>query len=93
MEACLAADFTILKAFPNPFNPETTISYSMPESGSAKLTVFDITGREVAVLAEGWHYAGDYERKFNGDGLATGIYFVRLYNKGASNIHKILLVK
>ena len=93
MDACLATEFTLLKAFPNPFNPETTILYNIPEGSSATLSVFDITGREVAVLAEGWHNAGNHRKKFNGYGLSTGIYYVQLTNDHSANIHKILLVK
>jgi hypothetical protein len=78
---------------PNPFNPETELSYFLPEAGNVSLRVYDIQGREVAVLADGWYSAGTYQVKFNGNNLSSGIYFAVL-NYGASNqVKKLTLIK
>ncbi|RJP77295.1 MAG: T9SS C-terminal target domain-containing protein [Candidatus Zixiibacteriota bacterium] len=72
------AAFRLLGNQPNPFNPETAISYRLPASGHVSLRVYDIAGREVATLVNGWRDAGAHEATFDGSGLASGVYLVRL---------------
>ena len=64
--------------YPNPFNPSTSISYQLKSAGQVKLSVFDILGREVAVLVDGMQTAGAHEARFDGSGLASGVYIYRL---------------
>ncbi|MDI6766381.1 MAG: T9SS type A sorting domain-containing protein, partial [Bacteroidota bacterium] len=69
--------------YPNPFNPTTTISYSLPTMSTVKLTVYDFLGREIAVLVDGVEDAGYKSVEWNavntlGSQLASGTYFYRL---------------
>ena len=64
--------------FPNPFNPTTAVSYQLPAVSDVKLVVYDMLGREVAVLVKERKPAGNYELSFDASGLAGGVYFYRL---------------
>ena len=66
------------KISPNPFNPTTVASYEMRDASYVNLTVYDVSGHEVAVLVDGWREAGAHEVTFDGSNLAAGIYFARL---------------
>jgi hypothetical protein len=65
--------------YPNPFNPGTVVSYQLPASGRVRLVVYDMLGRDVAVLMDGEKPAGIYTAPFDGSGLSSGVYFCRLY--------------
>jgi len=80
-------------AYPNPFNPSTNIRFDLPAAGEVGLIVFDRLGREVTRLADGWFDAGAYARTFNADGLASGVYFVRLMAGDFQEVQKLLLIK
>ncbi len=79
--------------YPNPFNPETTISFSLPQSGNVKLLIYDVLGREVFSIAEGYHESGRHEVKFDGRSLSTGIYFYVLETGGKRFTNKMILMK
>jgi len=64
--------------YPNPFNASTVITYRVPRGSPVSLSVVDILGREVAALVKGNLEAGDHEVRFDGSGLASGVYFTRL---------------
>jgi hypothetical protein len=82
-----------LSAFPNPFNPSTTLSFTLPQTGSVRLAVYDILGREVKLLQEGIVEAGEYAVTFDGSDLSSGIYFARLESTGMVKTQKLLLLK
>ncbi len=82
--------FALEQNYPNPFNPTTTIAYAVPKASDIRLTVYDMMGREVAVLAEGRKAAGFYTVEFDGKNLASGIYFYRL--KAGSTVLKQKMV-
>jgi len=85
---------TILKgAYPNPFNPTTTLRYELSAASSVSLTVFDIQGREVATLVDGFRDAGSHEVTFDASNLASGVYLYRLEANNFSAIGKMMLVK
>jgi hypothetical protein len=65
------------QTYPNPFNPSTTIKYELPSTTHATLMVYDILGREVSVLVNERKAPGSYEVKFDGLGLARGVYFLQ----------------
>jgi len=67
-----------LSSYPNPFNPTTTITYQLPEAGYVMLKVFDVMGREVALLQDGVKEAGFYTTTFDASRLTSGIYFSRM---------------
>lgn len=70
--------FALNQNYPNPFNPTTNISFDIPLLSNVKLSVYDITGREISVLANEVMMPGSYTFKFNGNNFASGIYFFRI---------------
>jgi len=84
---------TLHQNYPNPFNPVTRISYELAEASHVRLEVFDVSGRRVAVLANGMHPAGEYSVSFDAGGLTSGIYITRLETGGQSFMRKMTLVK
>jgi subtilisin family serine protease len=71
--------------YPNPFNPGTTIEYRVPTAGHVRLTVYDVLGREVAVLQNDVLSPGLYVSAFNGAGFASGVYIYRLQEESAGH--------
>jgi hypothetical protein len=74
----LPVDWSLEQNFPNPFNPATTIRYQVPDASEVRLTVFDLLGREVAILVNEAKPAGRYLLKFDGTNLASGTYLYRM---------------
>jgi hypothetical protein len=89
----LPQSYLVLEAYPNPFNASTTIAYDLPREGRISLRVFDLLGREVALLKDGLLEAGTHGETFNGSGLASGIYFARLDAGAFSQTKKLMLLK
>jgi hypothetical protein len=90
----LPAKFDLNQNYPNPFNPTTQIKYSVPQYSYVSLKVFNLLGKEVATLFAGVHQAGNYVATFNGNGLASGVYFYQLKVSNAFNeIKKMVLMK
>jgi hypothetical protein len=87
------SSFELNQNFPNPFNPTTTISYSITENSNVKLTVTDLLGREVAKLVDSQQQAGIYNVKFDGTNFNSGIYFYRLKAGNYTEVKKFILVK
>ncbi len=79
--------------FPNPFNPSTTIRFHLAASGFVNLSVYDILGREVAVLINGDREAGWHEVAFDGTSLASGVYLSRLTVGSLIETRKLILSK
>jgi cytochrome c peroxidase len=78
---------------PNPFNPSTTISYYLPEAGNVRLQVFDVSGRNVATLVDGWQNAGDHRVDFVAPRLSSGTYFVRFVRGAEILTTKLVLLE
>ena len=85
--------FELHQNFPNPFNPNTLIDYSVPKAGNVSLEVYDITGKKVATLVNEVKPVGNYRFDFNAGGLASGVYIYTLKTDGISLTKKMLLVK
>ncbi len=79
--------------YPNPFNPSTQIRFTLQSSDVTRLAVYDVIGREVAVLVDGMMSAGQHQATFNADGLPSGMYLVRLEAGGQVMTRKMSLVK
>jgi hypothetical protein len=85
--------FALYPAYPNPFNPQTTISFDLSRPQAVKVTVLDILGRERAELAGRVFSAGTHRLSLNGQDWSSGMYFVRLEAQGHSRTQRILLEK
>jgi hypothetical protein len=85
--------YSLLQNYPNPFNPTTNIKFSIPQNGMVKLTVFDITGRQVAVLVNENLNAGTYTAGFNAANVSSGIYFYKLESGSFVDTKKMMLIK
>jgi hypothetical protein len=86
-------DFKLFDAFPNPFNPTTTIRYSIPSDGVVTLIVYNTIGEEVRELVNEYKSAGNYEIKFSADDLTSGIYFYRIQTASFVETKKMILLK
>jgi hypothetical protein len=86
-------EISLHQNYPNPFNPNTTISFSLNTSTQARLVIYDVSGREVAVLIDDELHAGTYRATFDGSGVASGVYYYKLTTKEFSETKKMLLVK
>jgi hypothetical protein len=88
----------LVAAYPNPFNPRTTIAFECPQDGEVQLVVFDPAGRRVTTLVHealptGPHVAVWNGRDFSGKLVATGLYLVQLKTPGGSDVLKVVLTK
>ncbi len=86
-------DFLLSQNYPNPFNPTTNIRFRIAKSGFVSLKVYDVLGREVATLVNQEKPAGNYEVKFDGSGLSSGIYFYKLSTENYTSVKKMILMK
>jgi hypothetical protein len=89
----LPKEFALSQNFPNPFNPSTTINYSLVKQGHVKITVYNLFGSKVSVIVDENKPAGNYAVHFNGSSLASGIYFYRLESGGYTSVKKFILMK
>ncbi len=85
--------FTIHQNYPNPFNPMTKIKFDIPKAFNTKLAVYDILGKEVAVLVNENLKPGTYEVDFSATGLPSGTYFYRLITNGFTETKKMMVIK
>lgn len=97
-EENISEDFQLLQNYPNPFNPNTRIRFSIPsdvkrEMSKVTLKVYDITGKEIAILVNDYQKAGSYEINFNASNLPSGVYFYRLQTGEYDQTKSMLLIK
>lgn len=83
----------IMTAHPNPFNAQMSIEYQLPVSGKTVVKVYDLLGRETALLSDGWQTAGTHSVTFNGKGLSSGVYFVHVKSGKYEGVRKAVLMK
>lgn len=89
----LIEEYKLSDNYPNPFNPETTIQYSLKEAGNVELIVYDVLGNEVAKLVNGYKPAGTHEVTFNATNLPSGVYIYRIKSEEYSESKKMILLK
>lgn len=85
--------YSLDQNYPNPFNPLTTISFGLPEDAFVRLAVYDLLGRQVALLVNGQRKAGLHEASFNAANLASGLYVYRIEAGDFSAVRKMVLMK
>ena len=83
--------FALEQNYPNPFNPATTIRYTLPSAGRVRLAVYDLLGREVALLTEGVVGAGRHEARLDASAWASGVYLYRLTTAEGSTSRRMVL--
>ncbi|MBN2091033.1 T9SS type A sorting domain-containing protein, partial [candidate division KSB1 bacterium] len=88
----------VVKNYPNPFNPETTVEYYLPKDGVVELAIYNMLGQKVRTVVNDFRLAGTYKISWNGldqqgHSVPSGIYFIRLVGKDFQVDHKILLIK
>ena len=89
----LPEKITLQQAHPNPFNPTTTISYSLPEASYVQLDVYSITGQKVTTLVNGFTPAGNHNVIFDGSHFGSGIYIYRFQAEGFRKTGEMLMVR
>jgi hypothetical protein len=94
LRACEApSQFELSQNYPNPFNPTTMIAFSLPKRTFVTLKVYDAIGREVSNLVSEELGEGKYSVKWNGEGLASGVYYYRLQAGDFVTTKKLLLLQ
>jgi hypothetical protein len=86
-------EFALLKAYPNPFNPCTTLRYKIPDASQVYLWVYDTAGRLVTTLVDGWRDIGEHQVTFDGSNLASGVYLYKLSAGQRQATGKMVLMK
>ncbi len=86
-------EFSLMQNYPNPFNPETAISYQLSAGSVVRLRVYDLLGRQVAMLVDGYQQPGRYTARFRAEGLASGVYLYRLDAGSFVQTRKLSLVR
>lgn len=87
------ANYELSQNFPNPFNPNTTIKFTIKKEGFVKLKVYDVSGREVSSLVKSNLKPGVYYVSFGGNNMSSGVYFYRMVTNGFSETKRMMLVK
>ncbi len=85
--------FGLEQNFPNPFDTHTIISYNLVTDGLVRLVVYNMQGEEVRILVNGKQSAGTYSLTFDGAGLASGLYYYKLTDRGSASVKEMLLLR
>jgi hypothetical protein len=86
-------EFNLSQNFPNPFNPITSIQYSISSKQFVKLKIYDLLGREIAILVNDEKPAGTYKVEFDASQLSSGIYFYKLQSGSFVETKKMILLR
>jgi len=93
IEISLPGEYALSQNCPNPFNPATTINYSIPEKSLVKIKVYDILGKEITTLVNEVKQPGNYTADFNAADLSSGVYIYKLECEKYHAIKKMLLIR
>ncbi|MDM7925605.1 MAG: T9SS type A sorting domain-containing protein [bacterium] len=85
--------FALFQNHPNPFNPSTSVGFRLPVPGPVNVKVYDIMGREAAVLADRFFSAGSHRLEWNASGIGSGVYFCRIQAGEFTAVRKMVLMK
>ena len=92
-EDIVASSFALERNYPNPFNPTTTIEYSLGLAGPTKLMIYDVLGRELVKLVDEYRPAGTHKVVWNASSMPSGVYFYRLESSNFVRTQKMILMK
>jgi hypothetical protein len=92
-EELIPINYNINTIYPNPFNPTTTISFSIPEFGLTTITAYDLTGRELETLTNEVLSIGNYSINWNASSYPSGVYLIRMDSGEFTQTKKVVLVK
>ena len=92
-DGSVVTGYNLAQNFPNPFNPSTTIRFSIPESGNVTVKVFNILGKEVGTIVSGFHQAGTYNVVFDASKLSSGVYLYQIEAGSYRATKKFTLLK
>ena len=87
------SSFQLSKLYPNPFNPSTEVSFSLPVDGHVQLAAYDVQGRKVDIIFEGAQTVGEHNYTWNASNLPSGVYYIRLQAGSMVASQKALLIK
>lgn len=93
IDVLLTLEYSLEQNFPNPFNPSTTISYSIPQDGFVKMILFNALGEQVEILVSEYQSTGIYNLNFNASKLNSGIYFYKIEVNNFSAVKKMMVLK
>jgi hypothetical protein len=85
--------YILMQNYPNPFNPSTTIQFALPKDGRVSIKIFNMLGKHIATLIDGYQYAGYHEVTFNVGSFASGIYFYQMTAGSVVQTKKMFLMK
>ncbi len=89
----MPSDYKLEQNFPNPFNPTTTIYYSLPKASNVSIKVYDMLGNEVAIVINEFKPEGRYSALFDASNLASGVYFYTMKASEFTDTRKMILIK
>jgi len=93
VNAAEPAGLDLVRAYPNPFNPSTTLSLDLASTGEVELTVFNLGGQRVRTLVDGPMAAGRHELTFDATRLPSGLYLARLSTENGTQVARLVLSK
>jgi len=85
--------YSLSQNYPNPFNPVTNVEFGISKSGYVSLKIFDMLGKEIAILVNANLTPGNYNYNFDASKISSGVYFYRLVTKDFSETKKMNLIK
>lgn len=85
--------FRLLPAYPNPFNPTTTLRYQLPEASNVELSIYNIQGQRIKTLVNETQSQGSYQVELNASNLSSGVYFYRIKTRNFTQSRAITLIK
>lgn len=89
----IPANYSLSQNYPNPFNPATNIGFKIADFGSVRLSVYDVLGKEVAILVNQQLQPGTYEVSWDASKFSSGVYFYRIEAGEFNAVNKMILVK
>jgi hypothetical protein len=92
-EPLIPKNYSLYQNYPNPFNANTIVPFALPTASKINLTVYNIMGRKVLTVADGWYDAGTHRVLFDASRLASGVYFYQLKAGDFVNVRKLVLLK